>query len=376
MSESEEEPPKERQAQSHWQQDGDGADGFDVCDVKYDFIMHSTEWIIGLAMWSCILISIALHWDDTTQTHCGVSNWLPSMSAAIGNNFPQRMIWRGAIALTLYQRLYDSVLYFRYHAFYFSKRQHVAVAAASPSAADGCSPAVARMVHVAPASAYGTSSVNSASTQSYPLHCQPCDGSTGAAGGSSTVFSCNSGPTANRRARGAKDANVNTSEDVRLGVVSRAPIMNPTLSSGGTRLPFALNLLHTCFLVGENLSLALLTYVSSTESHALHELGTSICMVQARIKEGSGRMWSRLLNMHARTLSRFCDVPPVCHRGDAPAHRNLCLAPPLAHARALLLATPGMVLRTQVRLLRRTGPRIFSIGSTATATSSVRSLHH
>ncbi|XP_074650036.1 acyltransferase PGAP2-like [Tubulanus polymorphus] len=47
-----------------------------------------------LAMLLCVILSIVFDYDASTRTHCGVSNYLPSISAAIGGFTPQRYIWR------------------------------------------------------------------------------------------------------------------------------------------------------------------------------------------------------------------------------------------------------------------------------------------
>lgn len=50
------------------------------------------------AFFSCIIISIKNNWIQSTETHCHVPNYLPSISAAIGGYSPQKYIWRIAIA--------------------------------------------------------------------------------------------------------------------------------------------------------------------------------------------------------------------------------------------------------------------------------------
>lgn len=48
---------------------------------------------------SCVVIALVWHFDETTRTHCKVSNYLPSISAAIGGHMPEKFIWRVGIAL-------------------------------------------------------------------------------------------------------------------------------------------------------------------------------------------------------------------------------------------------------------------------------------
>jgi hypothetical protein len=52
-----------------------------------------------MALVLCITLSIVLHWDESTRTHCGVANWLPSVSAAVASYSPERYIWRFLIGI-------------------------------------------------------------------------------------------------------------------------------------------------------------------------------------------------------------------------------------------------------------------------------------
>lgn len=53
----------------------------------------------AVAVFLCLVLSILLHWKEATQTHCNVSNWLPSVSAAVASYSPERYIWRFLIGL-------------------------------------------------------------------------------------------------------------------------------------------------------------------------------------------------------------------------------------------------------------------------------------
>ncbi|KAK8760760.1 acyltransferase PGAP2-like isoform X2 [Amblyomma americanum] len=63
----------------------------------------------------CVLWSLMFNFAAVTATHCGVANFLPSISAAIGGHTPQRYIWRSGIALHAAPRLLVSVMYYRYY---------------------------------------------------------------------------------------------------------------------------------------------------------------------------------------------------------------------------------------------------------------------
>lgn len=45
----------------------------------------------------CVVWSVISDFERATATHCHVYNFLPSISAAIGNYQPQRLVWQGAI---------------------------------------------------------------------------------------------------------------------------------------------------------------------------------------------------------------------------------------------------------------------------------------
>jgi hypothetical protein len=47
----------------------------------------------------CFALSYALHWAKVLRNHCRVWEFVPSVSAVIGDNKPQMNVWRAAIAL-------------------------------------------------------------------------------------------------------------------------------------------------------------------------------------------------------------------------------------------------------------------------------------
>ncbi|CAF1296357.1 unnamed protein product [Rotaria sordida] len=51
------------------------------------------------ALLSCVSLSLVKDFEKSTHTHCNVSNFLPSISASIGDYEPQRFIWRLCFAL-------------------------------------------------------------------------------------------------------------------------------------------------------------------------------------------------------------------------------------------------------------------------------------
>lgn len=63
----------------------------------------------------CVLWSVVYFFERSTATHCGVPNFLPSISAAIGNYQPQRFIWQSAILLQALPRLLVTYQYLKYY---------------------------------------------------------------------------------------------------------------------------------------------------------------------------------------------------------------------------------------------------------------------
>jgi hypothetical protein len=61
---------------------------------------------VGLLM--SLVLAAVLHHDNVTSTHCRVPNFWPSVSAAIGNNEPERFVWKLTVGLHNVLVLLDS----------------------------------------------------------------------------------------------------------------------------------------------------------------------------------------------------------------------------------------------------------------------------
>lgn len=70
---------------------------------------------------ACIFIALLYHFQDSTYTHCQVTNWLPSISAAI-SRMPERYIWRGCIGLHSAPRYLVTAAYFSFYRSRFAGR--------------------------------------------------------------------------------------------------------------------------------------------------------------------------------------------------------------------------------------------------------------
>eukprot|EP00112_Aurelia_sp_Birch-Aquarium-sp1_P003953 Seg145.3 transcript_id=Seg145.3/GoldUCD/mRNA.D3Y31 product="Post-GPI attachment to proteins factor 2" protein_id=Seg145.3/GoldUCD/D3Y31 len=87
----------------------------DFIRVKFSMIAKAILFLPSASLFTCIAISCILHWEQVTTTHCKVPNYLPSLSAAIGDLTPQRYIWRMGIALHSSGRFLVAFIYLYFY---------------------------------------------------------------------------------------------------------------------------------------------------------------------------------------------------------------------------------------------------------------------
>lgn len=69
----------------------------------------------------CLFTSMLYHYEDSTYTHCQVSNYLPSISSAI-SRAPELYIWRSCIGLHSAPRFLVAAAYFSFYRGRFAGR--------------------------------------------------------------------------------------------------------------------------------------------------------------------------------------------------------------------------------------------------------------
>ncbi|CAI4221085.1 unnamed protein product [Auanema sp. JU1783] len=71
----------------------------DVLSLPFSKFVYIVAGLPFSALVICLFFSYLLHFEEATSTHCGVQNWLPSISAAVSSYAPEMYIWRLLIAI-------------------------------------------------------------------------------------------------------------------------------------------------------------------------------------------------------------------------------------------------------------------------------------
>lgn len=81
------------------------SDGDELLSIPFKVVVTVVAGLPFSALVICVLLSILLHWDEATRTHCGVVNYFPSVSSAVASFSPERYIWRLLIGIHATPRL-------------------------------------------------------------------------------------------------------------------------------------------------------------------------------------------------------------------------------------------------------------------------------
>ncbi|XP_044731897.1 post-GPI attachment to proteins factor 2 isoform X2 [Chrysoperla carnea] len=82
--------------------------------LDYTRTAYFLSSVVCFAFVFCIVWSITFNFYESTNTHCHVTNILPSISAAIGSYSPQKEIWRIAIFINVTPRFFITNFYKKY----------------------------------------------------------------------------------------------------------------------------------------------------------------------------------------------------------------------------------------------------------------------
>jgi hypothetical protein len=89
---------------------GSAAKSYLLC-VPFPWVSMASLVMPLTAFVYCIVYSFFYHYEWTTQTHCNVWNFAPSISASIGLFRPQKYVWKMLVSLHSAPRLLLTLMY-------------------------------------------------------------------------------------------------------------------------------------------------------------------------------------------------------------------------------------------------------------------------
>jgi len=90
------------------------AEGSPLLSIPFPWVALGSVLLPLSAFIYCIVYSFFYHYEWTTQTHCNVWNFAPSISAAIGLFRPQKYVWKLFVSLHSAPRLLMALMYRSY----------------------------------------------------------------------------------------------------------------------------------------------------------------------------------------------------------------------------------------------------------------------
>ncbi|XP_050417059.1 post-GPI attachment to proteins factor 2 [Patella vulgata] len=84
-------------------------------NITVPFVVGVVSILPSFATIFAVVWSVSFNFEASTRSHCQAYNFLPSVSAAIGDFAPQKYVWRICIALHCGPRFILAVLYYGYH---------------------------------------------------------------------------------------------------------------------------------------------------------------------------------------------------------------------------------------------------------------------
>uniref|UniRef100_A0A2M4BWM9 Putative fgf receptor activating protein n=1 Tax=Anopheles marajoara TaxID=58244 RepID=A0A2M4BWM9_9DIPT len=92
--------------------------------IRFGKLAVTTAMLPVLGFLFCVVWSLMYNFVQANATHCMVYNFLPSLSAAIGNYQPQRFVWQFCILLHAPLRYRIAFLYKNHHLSLLGRKHH------------------------------------------------------------------------------------------------------------------------------------------------------------------------------------------------------------------------------------------------------------